>query len=100
MLVCSVGSNLNLSIGTLARAMSKAAGPALKEALLKETSIMRPGGIVHTSSVGKLPCRHVVFCVCCPWDEGLRDEKEVGIIQSSLTASIINGSFRRLSRVA
>lgn len=81
MLVCSVGSNLNLSIGTLARAMSKAAGPALKEALLKETSIMRPGGIVHTSSVGKLPCRHVVFCVCCPWDEGLRDEKEVGIIQ-------------------
>ena len=100
MLVCSVGSNLNLSIGTLARAMSKAAGPALKEALLKETSIMRPGGIVHTSSVGKLPCRHVVFCVCCPWDEGLCDEKEVGITQSSLTASIINGSSQRPSRVA
>ena len=101
MLVCSVGSNLNLTIGTLARAMSKAAGPDLQEALLKETSIcMRPGGVVHTSSVGKLPCRHVAFCVCCPWDQGLGDEKEVGLIQSSSAASIINFSFRRPSRVA
>ena len=81
-LVCSVGSNLNLSIGTLARAMSKAAGPDLQDALLKETSIMKPGGVVHTSSVGKLPCRHVMFCVCCPWDKGLSDEKEVGLLSN------------------
>ena len=76
-LVCSVGSNLNLSIGAIARSMSHAAGPTLQEALLKETNNLSPGEVVHTSSPGKLPCKHVVFCVCCPWDKGQFDAETV-----------------------
>ena len=68
-LVCSVGSKFNLSIGAIAIAMSKAAGPALQEALreLKDvTADLGEGDTIHTSP-GKLPCRHVIHCVCCPW---------------------------------
>lgn len=75
--MCSVGSNLNLSIGSIARAMNQVAGPALQNALLKETKTLRPGEVVHTSVTGNLSCRHVVFCVCCPWDKGQGDAKKV-----------------------
>ena len=77
-LVCSVGSNFNLSIGAIANAMSKAAGPALQEALreLKDvTADLGEGDIIHTSP-GKLPCRHVIHCVCCPW-KGNSEPKQV-----------------------
>ena len=63
--MCSVGSKFNLSIGAIAIAMSKAAGPALQEALreLKDvTADLGEGDII-----GKLPCRHVIHCVCCTW---------------------------------
>ena len=78
-LVCSVGSSLNLSIGAIARAMSQAAGPKLQDALelIKATkSHLRQGEVVYTIA-GNLPCNHVVFCVCCPWNDGKGDAKQV-----------------------
>lgn len=75
--MCSVGSNLNLSIGAVARAMSQTAGPALQNALLKKTNTLSPGEVVHTISTGNLHCCYVVFCVCCPWDKGQGDAKKV-----------------------
>ncbi|KAJ7381859.1 positive regulation of interleukin-4-mediated signaling pathway [Desmophyllum pertusum] len=66
-LVCSVGSNLNLSIGAIARAMSQLAGPALQDALIKATANnhLRPGEVVHTIP-GNLPCNHAVFLCVLP----------------------------------
>jgi len=77
-LVCSVGSNLNLNIGAIANAMNKAAGPALQDELRKnKRAVMGEGDIVHTGS-GNLPCRHVIHCVCCPW-KGDTEQEEVRI---------------------
>ena len=77
--MCSVGSNLNLSIGAIARAMSQAAGPALQDALKNAAkNHLNQGEVVHTEVVsGKLPCKNVVFCVCCPWNDGKGDSKQV-----------------------
>lgn len=76
-LVCSVGSNIKLSIGAVARAMSQAAGPKLQDALINATkNHLSQGEVVHTIS-GNLPCNHVMFCVCCPWDDGKGDAKQV-----------------------
>ena len=82
MLVCSVGSGFNLNIGSIANAMSKAAGPALQEELRKlkgTTADMGEGDIVHTGP-GKLPCRYVIHCVCCPWKGHAEQEVRTRIV--------------------
>ena len=78
MLVSSVGSKFDLTVGAIANAMSKAAGPALRVELrkLKETTAgMGEGDIVHTGP-GNLPCRYVIHCVCCPW-KGQAEQEQV-----------------------
>ena len=60
--------------------MREAAGPALQEALreLKDvTAELGEGDIIHTIP-GKLPCRYVIHCVCCPWKES-DEEKQVKV---------------------
>ena len=84
-----MGSNFNLSIGAIANAMSKAAGPALQEALreLKDvTADLGEGDIIHTIP-GKLPCRHVIHCVCCPW-KGSAEQEQVRIRISMFCSSV------------
>ncbi|XP_022804134.1 poly [ADP-ribose] polymerase 14-like [Stylophora pistillata] len=75
-LVCSVGSKFNLTIGAIANAISKAAGPELQEELRKKTTggTLGEGDIVHTGA-GNLDCRHVIHCVCCPWKRRPQDEQ-------------------------
>ncbi|XP_068688637.1 uncharacterized protein [Montipora foliosa] len=79
-LVCSVGSNLMLSVGAIANAMSKAAGPELQQALWESakeaTADLGEGDIIRTIP-GKLPCRHVIHCICCPWKDGSNEQKQV-----------------------
>ena len=77
--MCSVGSNLNLSIGAIARAMSQAAGPALQDALKNaKKNRLTQGEVDHIEvDSGKLSCKNVVFCVCCPWNDGKSDAKQV-----------------------
>ena len=77
--MCSVGSNLKLSIGAVARAFNKAAGPSLQPALNNAANnYLGPGEVVSvTLESGNLPCDHVVFCVCCPWSDGKSDAKQV-----------------------
>ena len=82
--MCSVGSNFKLSIGAVATAMSKAAGPALQQALREkedETADLGEGDIIHTVA-GDLPCRWVIHCVCCPWKE-TAEQKQVGMNKQS-----------------
>lgn len=77
--MCSVGSNLKLSIGAVARAFNETGGPALQRAL-NETGkrYLDPGGVLRVPlKAGKLPCDHVVFCVCCPWSDGKTAAKQV-----------------------
>ena len=87
-MVCSVGSDLMLSHGAIANAMSKAAGPRLQEALreaangLQSPDSFGEGNIIHTVS-GKLPCSYVIHCVCCPWNDETDREKEVSFFFSS-----------------
>lgn len=85
-LVCSVGSNLNLSIGAIARAFSHAAGPALQDALKKaKKNNLNPGEVVNIEDVsGKLSCKNVLFCVCCPWNDGKGDAKQVSLCSISI----------------
>ena len=76
--MCSVGSNLNLSIGTVANAMSQTAGPALQNAVRKkkdEIAVLGEGDIIYTVP-GNLPCRYVIHCVCCPW-KGSAEQEQV-----------------------
>ena len=78
--MCSVGSNLNLSIGAVANAMSQAAGPALQTAVREkkdEIAVLGEGDIIYTFP-GNLPCRYVIHCVCCPWNRSAEQE-QVGI---------------------
>ena len=90
MLVCSVGSDLMLSHGAIATAMSKAAGPELQEALreaangLQSTDLFCEGDIIHTVP-GKLPCRYVIHCVCCPWNGETDREKGVRFFSSQVS---------------
>ena len=74
--MCSVGSKFNLTIGAIANAISKAAGPELQEELRKKTTGTKlgEGDIVHTRS-GNLNCRYVIHCVCCPWKGNLQQEQ-------------------------
>lgn len=79
--MCSVGSNLKLSIGAVARAFNETGGPALQRAL-NETGIhyLDPGKVLRVHlplKAGKLACDHVVFCVCCPWSDGKTAAKQV-----------------------
>ncbi|XP_068752249.1 uncharacterized protein [Montipora capricornis] len=79
-LVCSVGSNLMLSVGAIANAMSKAAGPELQLALLeaaKEATADLDEGDIISTIPGKLSCRHVIHCLCCPWKDGSNEKKQV-----------------------
>ena len=79
-----MGSNFKLSIGAVATAMSKAAGPALQQALREkedETADLGEGDIIHTVA-GDLHCRWVIHCVCCPWKE-TTEQKQVGINEQS-----------------
>lgn len=78
--MCSVGSNLNLSIGAVANAMSQAAGPALQKAVREkkdEIAVLGEGEIIYTFP-GNLPCRYVIHCVCCPW-KGSAEQEQVGM---------------------
>ena len=78
--MCSVGSNFNLSIGAVATAMSKAAGPALQKALREkkdEIAVLGEGDIIYTVP-GNLPCRYVIHCVCCPW-KGSAEQEQVSV---------------------
>ena len=76
-----------LSHGAIATAMSKAAGPELQEALreavngLQSTDLFCEGDIIHTVP-GKLPCRYVIHCVCCPWNGETEREKGVRFFSS------------------
>ena len=92
MLVCSVGSNLMLSVGAIANAMSKAAGPELQLALLeaaKEATADLDEGDIISTIPGKLSCRHVIHCLCCPWKDGSNEKKQV----SAGTYHIMNTVF-------
>ena len=73
-----------MSIGEVANAMSKAAGPALQQALREkeeETAVLGEGDIIHTVP-GNLPCRWVIHCACCPWKE-TAEQKQVGMNEQS-----------------
>jgi len=90
-----VGSKFNLTIGAIANAMSKAAGPALQEELrnLREATVdLGDGDIVHTGP-GNLPCRYVIHCVCCPW-KGKAEQEEVRIRVFSCSFSFYNRSSK------
>ena len=58
-LVCSVGSKFNLTVGAIANAISKAAGPELQGELRQKTigRTWGEGDIVHTEA-GHLNCHH------------------------------------------
>ncbi|KAK2560432.1 Protein mono-ADP-ribosyltransferase PARP14 [Acropora cervicornis] len=71
-LVCSVGSDLRLSHGAIATAMSRAAGPELQEALRKAAK-----GRHYSYPPGKLTCRYVIHCVCCPWNDETDEQKQI-----------------------
>jgi len=75
-LVCSVGSKFNLTVGAIANAISKAAGPELQGELRQKTigRTLGEGDIVHTKA-GHLNCRYVIHCVCCPWKGNPQDEQ-------------------------
>ena len=77
-MVCSVGSDLRLCHGAIATAMSSAAGQELQEALREAARGLSigEGDIIHTLP-GKLPCRHVIHCVCCPWNDETDEQKQV-----------------------
>ena len=80
-MVCSVGSDLMLSHGAIATAMSRAAGPELQEALREAARVLSTdsfgeGDIIHTFP-GKLTCRYVIHCVCCPWNDETDEQKQV-----------------------
>ena len=89
-MVCSVGSDLMLSHGAIATAMSKAAGSKLQDALrdaangLQSTDLFCEGDIIPTVP-GKLPCRHVIHCVCCPWNGETDREKGVRFFSSQVS---------------
>ena len=78
--MCSVGSNLMLSVGAIANAMSKAAGPELQQALWESAKEAIAGlgeGDIILTTPGKLPCRHVIHCICCPWKDGSNEQTQV-----------------------
>ena len=84
--MCSVGLNFNLSIGVVANAMSKAAGPALQIDLREktdETAVLGERDIIHTVP-GNLPCRYVIHCVCYPW-KGVAEQDQVGMNEPKFT---------------
>ena len=61
MYVNTTNADLDLSQGPVARALSKAAGPALQAECTKKAPISA-GDIAVTGS-GKLQCRHVIHVV-------------------------------------
>ena len=70
--------------------MSKAAGPKLQDALreaangLQSTDSFCEGDIIPTGP-GKLRCRHVIHCVCCPWNGETDREKGVRFFSSQVS---------------
>ncbi|XP_074627497.1 uncharacterized protein LOC141885604 isoform X1 [Acropora palmata] len=103
-LVCSVGSDLMLSHGAIATAMSKAAGPKLQDALreaangLQSTDLFCEGDIIPTGP-GKLPCRHVIHCVCCPWNGETDREKGVRFFSSQIMKKLLMKCFDKASEL-